>query len=121
MSTVALTAPAVRMTSTRLRITRRGRRVLASLAAMPLAVGIAAAVLGGGSAIGSDEPGAPAGTFGSVTVMSGESLWSVAERVAPGVDPRDVVDEIVALNQLPGALVEAGQTLALPAVYSGGR
>ncbi len=42
MSTISITAPAVRpvRTATRLRLTARGRRVLLALAAVPLAIGI---------------------------------------------------------------------------------
>lgn len=124
MSTIALAAdgPHTMAPRTRLRITRRGRRVLAALAALPVTASIGAAVLlGGGAAIGSDEPGAPAGTFAEVTVMPGETLWSIAQRIAPQADPREVVSEIVSLNQLQSSAVDAGQSLSLPAAYSTGR
>lgn len=49
--------------------------------------------------------------------MSGESLWSIAEEVAPAADPRDVVDAIIRLNALGSGQLEAGQTLAIPAEY----
>jgi LysM repeat protein len=48
------------------------------------------------------------------TVAPGESLWSVAQRIAPGRDPRPVVDQIRRLNHLPGVGVQAGQQLLLP-------
>ncbi|WP_156760408.1 LysM peptidoglycan-binding domain-containing protein [Microbacterium karelineae] len=123
MSTVTLAAPATHIPTmrTRLRITRRGRRVLASLAAVPVVAALGIAILGGGSALGSDEQGAPAGTFASLTVMPGDSLWTIAQQVAPQSDPRDVVAEIVSLNQLQSSLVAAGQTISLPAEYSEGR
>jgi hypothetical protein len=129
MSTVSITAyevpahspsggPRPAAPTTRLRLTRRGRRVLAALAAAPVAVGLAIATIGGGSALASREDGAPAGTFTSVTVMPGDSLWSIAEDVAPAADPRDVVDAIMALNQLSSSSVAAGERLAVPAEYS---
>lgn len=126
MSTVSITAYEVpghgttsRTTrSTRLRLTRRGRRVLAALAAAPVVAGIAIATIGGGSALASREDGAPAGSFDTVTVMPGESLWTIAQEVAPAADPRDVVDAIIALNQLPSSSVDAGERIALPAGYS---
>ncbi|WP_110590357.1 LysM peptidoglycan-binding domain-containing protein [Microbacterium suaedae] len=123
MSTVTLAAPASHITTkrTRLRITRRGRRVLASFAAVPVVAALGVAILGGGAALGSNEEGAPAGTFATVTVMPGDSLWSIAQRVAPQEDPRDVVAAIVSLNQLQGSLVAAGQSISLPAEYSNAR
>jgi hypothetical protein len=128
MSTVSITATEVRprlaadaartAPATRLRLTRRGRRVLAAIAAAPVAAGLALAIVSGGGALASREDGAPAGTFDTVTVMSGESLWSIAEDVAPAADPRDVVDAIIDLNQLPSSAVAAGERLAIPAEYS---
>ena len=75
------------------------------------------AVLGGGAALASRDAGAPAGSFTTVTVAPGESLWTIAEDVAPDRDPRDVVDELVRLNALETVLVQAGQRLAIPAAY----
>jgi hypothetical protein len=56
-----------------------------------------------------------------VTVGSGESLWSIAEEVAPGHDPRDVVDGIVRLNALDDVTVAVGQSLSIPAEYAPSR
>lgn len=109
-----------RVTRTRLRITKRGRRVVAFLAAMPIAAGVAAVIINGGAAIGSNEAGAPAGSFEVVTVMPGETLWSIAEQVAPAEDPRGVVDEISELNNLASAALDTGQRLFLPIAYSAG-
>jgi len=113
MATIANVAP-----TTRLRLTARGRRVLASIAALPAVIAIALAVLGGGAALASGDGGAPAGTFTEVTVMSGESLWSIAQDVAPDADPRDVVDAISRLNMLDSSTVSAGQRLAIPAEFA---
>ncbi|WP_345802134.1 LysM peptidoglycan-binding domain-containing protein [Microbacterium sp. AZCO] len=105
--------------ATRLRLTTRGRRVIAFLAALPAIVALAVAlVVGGSSALASRDTGAPAGSFATVTVAAGESLWSIAEEVAPGADPRDVVDAIARLNALDGVTVSAGQRLAIPAEYA---
>jgi Tfp pilus assembly protein FimV len=103
---------------TRLRITARGRRVLTAVAATPIVVAAVVGVLSGGAALASRETGAPAGSFQTVTVSAGDSLWSIAEEVAPGHDPRDVVDAIVRLNALDGASVVAGERLAIPATYT---
>ena len=61
---------------------------------------------------------APAESFTWVNVEPGQSLWQLAETIAPGADPREVVAEIVALNQLPSADVQAGQLIALPQRYA---
>jgi LysM repeat protein len=50
----------------------------------------------------------------TVTVHAGETLWDVARRVAPRVDPRLVVAQIEQRNHLDGAMVEAGQQLVVP-------
>lgn len=128
MSTISFTAAApVAMRAhattpapvTRLRITPRGRRVLAFIVAFPLLVALAlGAMLTGGSALASLDGGAPAGTFETYTVGAGDTLWGIATDVAPGVDPRDVIAEISVLNNLGSAELAAGQTLAIPAEYS---
>ena len=85
MSTVTLAASASHIPTprTRLRLTHRGRRVLAAVAALPLTAAIAIGIVSGGAAIGSNDTGAPEGTFETVTVMPGDSLWSIARSVAP--------------------------------------
>lgn len=50
----------------------------------------------------------------SVTVQPGESLWAIAGSVAPERDPRDVVADIVQLNNLDAARVVPGQSLFVP-------
>ncbi|MET2012284.1 LysM peptidoglycan-binding domain-containing protein [Microbacterium chocolatum] len=109
------------MPRTRLRLTARGRRALAFAAALPVSIAVAAALLSGGSALAGRDDGAPAGTFTAVVVAPGDSLWSIAERVAPSADPRDVVDAILRLNALDGAGLQAGQSLSIPTDYARGR
>jgi Tfp pilus assembly protein FimV len=46
-------------------------------------------------------------------VEPGDTLWSIARRVAPGRDPRPVVDAMVEANHLHGGL-QAGQELSVP-------
>lgn len=109
---------AARAQTTRLRLTVRGRRVLAVLASVPAVLALSIAILSGGGALASGEGSAPAGTFEQVTVMPGDTLWSIAEGIAPGADPRDVIDAIVRLNALSSGSLVAGQSLALPLEYS---
>jgi hypothetical protein len=102
---------------TRLRITRRGRIVLTALVATPLAVGAGLVALNGGAAVASKD--ASSAAFEYVTVSSGQSLWDLAEEIAPSADPRDVIASVVDLNRLPTSDVAAGQQLAVPAEYAG--
>lgn len=111
MTTIAIAPP------TRLRLTARGRRVLAALAALPAVVVVAVATLSGGAALASRDVAPSAQSYREITVMSGESLWSIAQDVAPAADPRDVVAEISRLNALDGGEVAAGQRLAIPVDY----
>lgn len=118
MTAIAFPGSVVPSRTTRLRLTARGRHVLAALAALPVTVAVVMAVIGGSSALASDEHGAPDGSFTTVTVMSGDSLWSIAQQVAPHSDPRDVVASIERLNALDTPVLSAGQRLAIPAQYS---
>ncbi len=123
MTTIDITRTPVFATplpATRLRLTVRGRRVLAFLAAIPAVIALSIAIVSSGGALASSDGGAPAGTFEQLTVMPGDSLWSIAEAIAPEADPRDVVDAIVRLNALPSGSLLAGQSLALPPEYSSG-
>jgi hypothetical protein len=99
----------------RLRITKRGRVVFTSLAAIPFVVAAVLMGLNGGGATATSSAGAP---VEQVTLQAGQSLWQLAEDIAPGVDPREVVRDILAANQLESASVQAGQRLDVPAEYS---
>jgi len=66
-----------------------------------------------GAALGSthEAPGrAPASaSFATEVVRPGDSLWSVAERLAPGEDPRPIVDALTQARH--GAPLLPGETL----------
>ena len=125
MSTIAFTPTSFTATraadaevhpAPRLRITRRGRVVLGALLAAPIAVALTVSALMGTPA----QAGSTASTasFDHITVAAGESLWDLAVWIAPDADPRQVVSEIVALNQLHTTDVQPGQRLAIPSQYS---
>lgn len=119
MSTITFSSAAVlpARPATKLRLTARGRRVVLAVAAVPLAAGIAFAALSGGSAMASGEQSSST-TFATVTVMPGDTLWSIAEEMAPGADPREVIGDITRLNLLRGGSLQIGQELAIPTQYS---
>ena len=102
------------MAKTRLRLTRRGRRVIAVLVALPIVIAAFAFALNGGGAVATAE--SSTNTFSYITVQSGESLWQLAQAIAPTADPRDVIAEIVSLNQIQGD-IHPGQRLAIPASF----
>jgi hypothetical protein len=56
----------------------------------------------------------PPGPARTAVVLPGDTLWSIAERHAPGHDPVAAVEEIRRLNGLDGYIVHAGQRVAVP-------
>lgn len=108
--------------STPLRLTRRGRMVFLGIPALAVAavlVFIALAVVLGSIASPANasvkhEPVNLADYAASVTVLQGDSLWSIAAKSDPSRDIRDVVREIVAMNELNTGVVQAGQRLFIP-------
>ena len=97
----------------RLRLTQRGRAVLTILAATPLVIAAFLFAINGGGATASLEGSSEALEY--VTVEPGQSLWQLAEDLAPQSDPREVIAKLVQFNQLDGTDVYAGQELAVPA------
>jgi hypothetical protein len=100
-----------------LRLTRRGRVVVVVAAALVLAA-LSLVIAGAAQATNSTNyPGparAPQQSLAQVTVLPGQSLWSVAESADPGTDTRVVVQQIIELNRLTGNVVFAGQRLRVP-------
>lgn len=124
MSTISIQEPRInaaaadgRSVKTRLRLTARGRRLLAALAATPVVAGIAFSLVAGGSAVASGEAVEPIG-FDTVTVLPGDTLWSIAAEAAPGTDPREVIDDIKRLNNLSSGMIQVGASIAIPTAYS---
>jgi nucleoid-associated protein YgaU len=103
----ARTAPAP---AGHLRLTARGRAVLWVLAALVVAL---VPLLG--SQASADGPAGAQEVVRHV-VQPGETLWGIAESVAaPSQDVRDVVVDLVRLNELPEAGLMAGQVIVVPA------
>ena len=103
-------------TRTRLRLTRRGRVVFTALAALPLVIGVLLGTLASGGAVAGIDDGSGPAVFDTVVVRTGDTLWGIAESIAPTADPRDVILEIMQLNGLRDPVVQPGQRLALPVV-----
>ena len=93
-------------------LTRRGR-LARTLLVLSLAV-VLASVFGFSAGAGtSDSIGEPT-SFIEVTVAPGDTLWSLATRMAGGADVRAMVDEIASVNALASADLQAGQKVRIP-------
>jgi LysM domain-containing protein len=86
------------------RLTRRGYAVVGLLAAT-----LVAGLLWLAHASVPASPRAP--DVGAVTVREGDTLWSIASRIAPQRDPRLVVAELEDVNHLSSPMVAPGQIL----------
>ena len=97
-----------------LRLTRRGRVVAATAAA--LLVTVVSLLLAGVAQATNDGPSSRVArqSLVQVVVHPGQSLWSVAESADPDQDPRAVIQQIIDLNSLNGDTVFAGQQLWVP-------
>jgi nucleoid-associated protein YgaU len=102
------------------RLTRRGRRVVAALAMLLV---IAAAMLLWITAAGSVQAssrgtrGATASPYQGMTqvvVRPGQTLWSIAAAAEPSANSWAVVQQIVQVNALNSATIRAGQLLWVP-------
>jgi len=104
------TSDAGRPAAAHLCLTARGRAVLWVLAAVVVAL-----VTLLGSRAAADGP-VGAQEVVRHTVEPGETLWEIAASVAgPSEDVRDVVFDLVRLNELPDAGLMAGQVIVVPA------
>ena len=93
-----------------LRLTRRGRVVVVVLGLL-LALGVSTIA----ARAVADGPVSAGVEVTRHVVLEGETMWGLAQKVAaPGQDVRDVVLELVRLNDLPSAGLMAGQEILLP-------
>ena len=93
-------------------LTRRGR-LARTLLVLSLAV-VLASLFGLKAGAGTtNSVGAPT-SFIEVTVAPGDTLWSLASRMASGSDVRAMVDEIASVNALASADLQAGQKVRIP-------
>lgn len=113
--------PARGLPSRAVRIRRRRLVALVAVLLVALlaigAVRLVAGVLGTDAAPAAPSAAALVQPPASVYVVQpGDTLWSIARRVAPGSDPRAVVDRLSARNGGPGLVV--GQQLTLDGVMA---
>ncbi len=100
----------------------RRRRLVAGVAALLVGLGLLVVSAQAGDALGGDSLAAPerspasaavvTGPGHEVVVVPGDSLWSIAVRLAPGSDPRAVVD--VFSRARHGVPLVPGERIAWP-------
>lgn len=115
MTTIEVAAHTIGAQRARTRLTRRGRAVLGAMVVLPVLVFGGVVVANSAAEAGTASSASP--SFRHVTVQPGDSLWLIAEHIAPTSDPRDVVSAIVDLNGLSSTVVQAGERLAIPHQY----
>ncbi|MCX6404388.1 MAG: LysM peptidoglycan-binding domain-containing protein [Actinobacteria bacterium] len=94
--------------ATPVRLTKRGRRVLALLILVPLATMLWLFGGHGAAAVGT------APTTKTVVVQAGQSLWSIAQTAVPTADPRETIYKIKQLNHFAGSDILPGQAVIVP-------
>jgi len=99
--------------SRRIRLTRRGRIVVAALAVVA-ACGLLVAGASAAQASGPAAAHAATGSGQRIIVQPGSTLWSIAENADPHADARTVVQEMLQANRLKTADITAGQRLWVP-------
>jgi nucleoid-associated protein YgaU len=103
---IALQRPSAESVAAPLRLTRRGMLALA-LAVAALAAGLVLTAWLSAPTASASRPAQPV----TVTVRDGDTLWSIATRIAPDRDPRAEVADLQRANQLVGVELTAGQVL----------
>lgn len=66
------------------------------------------------TAAANSQTSSSAANFEYITVSAGQTLWDLAEQVAPNTDPQDWMQDVVNLNGLTSTDLKPGQRLALP-------
>lgn len=94
-----------------IRLTTRGRVVVVALLLAPLLVVLSLLFRAQVDAI--SDATAPR-AYPTVVVQPGDTLWTIANRIAPDRDPRAVIYQIREINGLAGAEIQVGQRLAVP-------
>ena len=96
---------------------RRRRRLLGSFLTVVLAVLMAAPVATALGRHGSPaHGGAPVPNEMVYVVRSGDTVWSIAERMTAGGDPTPLVDAIAARNGMAVGDIVPGQSIVIPRI-----
>ena len=94
-------------------LNRRGR-LARTLVVLSLAIVVVATFAFSAGAGSTDSMAATPDSYVTVVVGPGESLWSLANRMAGDGDARSLIEEIMVVNSLATPDVQAGQSLRIP-------
>jgi hypothetical protein len=94
-------------------LNRRGR-LARTLVVLSLAIVMVATFAFSAGAGSTDSMATTPDSFVTVVVGPGESLWSLAGRMAGDGDARSLIEEIMIVNSLATPDVQAGQSLRIP-------
>jgi len=94
------------------RLNRRGR-LARTFVVLSLAI-VLGSVVSAKAGAGTDTAPQAAGSFITVTVAPGDTVWSLANRLAGSGDVRSLVSEIISVNSLASVDVATGQKLRIP-------
>lgn len=97
--------------SSGLRLTRRGRIVVVCAAGLMF---LAVLWLGARHGAGATSEYQPVASRESVVVGRHDTLWGIAARTRPDVDPRITVQRLMDLNALSSVVIQPGQRLYVP-------
>ena len=95
-----------------IRLNRRGR-LARTFVVLSLAI-VLGSVVSAKAGAGTDVAPQAAVSFITVTVAPGDTVWSLATRLADGSDVRSLVSEIISVNSLASVDVATGQKLRIP-------
>jgi LysM repeat protein len=93
-------------------LNRRGR-LARTLVVLSLAI-VLASLVSAKAGAGTEVVPAASGSFVTITVAPGETLWSLAARVEHDGDLRSLVSQIVSVNSLESVDLMAGQKIRIP-------
>jgi multidrug efflux pump subunit AcrA (membrane-fusion protein) len=97
-----------------IKLTRRGRMLVSTLSFVAMLAISLVSLFGIATASAKASNEASNSTTTQIVVAPGETLWTIAARVNPEIDPRAVIEDIKALNVIEGSEVYAGQVLLVP-------
>ena len=93
-------------------LNRRGR-LARTFVVLSLAI-VLGSVVSAKAGAGTDVAPVKATSFITVTVAPGDTVWSLANRLAHDGDVRSLVSEIISINSLGSVDVATGQKLRIP-------